>query len=218
MSNQKGNLPIIGVLLLVIIVGVGGYYLGSKITNKNESSNFQSQSSQQINYISSPNDLVPSTTEYHSGVSEWKELISYTVPVGWKKTTQSYGEENLPAIQSPDLLLETEGFYAGKPKEGLLIYINRGLNNSKRTLQQEVDEYRNTAGVEEVTRVLVGGVPALRIFIVYEGVLENYLILKDNSQWFISVIPPQTSREAAQSALDKNREQIDEFLKSIKFK
>lgn len=198
--------------MLLTLVGIGGYYLGSqKDTKSKNSDNIQYQTSPQINYEKPAPSILSSDQPW---APDWLGLISYTVPKGWKETTLQY--EQTPALTSPDFVAETEGMLAGKPKSGLLIHFIRFSNDEQRTIQQEETEFRNTAGVQEVSRVTVGGLPAVHTRINYEGSKEMYIIVKDGYRWFITIETPNTL-DGIREAYDNNNEALIQFINSIKF-
>lgn len=207
--KPRSKFPFIlgGIVLLLVVVGIGTLVMGTKTSSPNMETLKKPPLQPSITQVTTPS---PTPINYD-------QLISYTLLPGWTKTTFANGTESWPAITSPDFTVQPEGMFAGRPKTGILIYFYRAPNTPSKTIDELENEYKNTAGIQNVSQTIIGGKQALYDSVAYEGIREGYTIIDGNYRWTIGIEPPNTSPTDAQNALAKHKNEINQFLTSIKF-
>ncbi len=129
--------------------------------------------------------------------NELNKFISYKIPEGWSDVTK-------PASDS--ISIEDPNYYSGSSDQlGIAIYRSTALGN--------LDYYKNLyKGANQVKgNTVIDNEPAIIVDMNYEGHSLDYDVIKNGFMWYISF-------QSAGHAEQKYNKEIQEFIKSIKFK
>lgn len=138
-------------------------------------------------------------------------LITYTVPTGWKKTKDTLAGNEKIDLFSPDYVPSN---YLG-PEQGLQIRITKWQDKSITSTTDLLNNFKNTAGVTDVKETEFGGHKGITWYGTYEVTQRRFMVIKDGYVWDIAFLFPAKNPDATEQ---KYKAQLNLFIQSIKFK
>lgn len=195
------------VVVLVGVLGVGGYFLlGVQVQKK------------AISVFSSPT-LTPTAIVKETSFPSINEFISYQVPNNWKEESGGRLENGEPylAFSSSDIKRVEGGEIPFT--QGATIYLDLRKKDFSEDLTSFVLNYApQSTNKNEVTLLKIGGLDAVGRFTAWEGYFKLYVVEKNGYILRINFECIQncsTEKDMNQTSYAKDR---DMFLKSISFK
>lgn len=206
-------------LLLAVIFGSGGYWVGSHSAQK------QMRIPQSPKMTVSPKSTAKPAKKALFQTVAIPYAISYTIPQGfstilWHPTPISTAS----AIVSPDYIpfKSPSGVLNSDPdpQGGMGIFIIKKPNPIDNLSQLKVSTQTTEEGMQQIAETTVGGYPAY--FAIYldsdsDRILYDYHILYGTDEWVIRIVFPGLSLSAAQQEYQRYSAQINDFLQSIQF-
>ncbi len=220
--NQRGNFPIIlGIIVLLLVVGSGAYYLGTQKSNTaNQTVNIQPTTSQN-SAVANPTDtpVATQTPQSNEATTDWKTYSSAKAKYSFKYPTE-WPLVNVPPSQGCDVCVEQINFtpkYNPNSGDGNTAIILIFKADNIKTLDDYVNihvkgdsskvnlQYTTVGGEKAVSYKLSAGIPPLPV--VEYAVVKNgmyYIIRLDDSV--------ETNKNK-----DKNLMLFNEMLTTFKF-
>ncbi len=211
LGSPKKSSPLVLALVVglvaAVVFGGGGYYLGKM---------------QQVKPVAMEKSTPPAPTAPPAKPTLTKSeyldsLISYDLPIGWKKDTTSVstGGAYGPAIEISNPGYDENG--------GVYILItsftNPALTTDEPAIAQLMKKIKPTAGVDgEVKEITVGGMQA--VYLKY-GVGESYYVLQDHDKYTWNIIISYNNKKDHTNDLamkTKYQPDVDKFIQSFRFK
>lgn len=210
MVSQKGFAPILVVLSIIVVMGLAGGAYYYNVFNENSQEN--TPSSPKISPL--PTESSPPQASSTAVPSAEKEVVTITLPEGWKK--KIINDENLKdyriQITSPDYEQITSNSWPG-----LNIGIFKG--NNAQTYEEKYKEIYDginnpnpeSATYKNLQKTTVAGYKALSYDYFFEGNVNYYELWDGDEVWMIEI----ASSDGAPQA--KYKDEINSMLDSIKF-
>lgn len=227
MGKPKVNLgKIFASIIILILLGISaasGYTIYKNLQNNDQTActleakicpDGTSVGREGPNCEFAPCSTPSSLSENNIELQMLEGLIDYEVPEEWNKEVQTNSFGAIILITSKDYEPDISNIILNS---GAKITISKIFYDNPMTIAELVNSYRETAGTQEVSVKKIDGKDAVYVLSNYEGFYESYYIPYGKEWLDITFQYPGNTYEEAMTARNAYLQDIDTFLKSLKF-